>query len=264
MSILELATLYPGAEKLHGYDNVYKCHLRTKTKNLAVPSIIKIPQNETALAKEIFFGLLSREIGLPTPAIFLVRIESNIIPGITKDTYAFGIKESKFPSVYTRIKQSGDISPMLLKWPHLYNCAAFDSWAGITDRIPDNLLFNGKEEFIVIDFGEALPGYITKSYAGMNSLIRDVLNNSTEFHQHQSLRKLNKEALKFNDIDLKYIANQIFSSNRIIDASILKSICSLLESRKYHLPQIFQTQLGMTQHQLDFGNEQDQTNKSKI
>ncbi len=251
--LIKLATLLPGALPIEqGQSETWKGNLFNQDGTIT-PAYIKIV-DEKSLATELLCSVIARELNLPITQPYLVRIENRILESISKETFAFALEDAEFPSISSRTRDDDIIKSILVKWPFLYQCAAFDSWIGNNDRLPHNLLFDGFKSFSLIDHGEALDHYLTENSVSNNNLIM-LLDKESEFEKFSLTKNLLKEADKFNNIDFKKVRREIISSNGVVRSEIIDSQIALLQKRLVFLPNIIRTQTGIKQQDFLYDSQ---------
>ncbi len=161
---MKLATLLPGSNLIElGHSEIWKGHVRTSDGSTS-PAYTKLVDERT-LSIELVCALIGRELSLPIPQPYLVRVPTQTISTVTSETIAFALEEVSYPSISSTIREDQFIKQKVLKWEYIIQCAAFDTWIGNSDRIPHNLLFDGKNNFQMIDHGDALPSFMSAEKA---------------------------------------------------------------------------------------------------
>lgn len=262
--LIMLGTLVPGALPIEsGHSETWKGYLQ-KSDNTRALSYIKII-DERGLATELLCCVIARKLGLPMTQPFLVKIQSNVLPNITRDTYAFGLEDAEYPSISSRTRDDDLVRKILLKWKFLDLCAVFDSWIGNNDRLPHNLLFDGVNRFNLIDHDQAIDQYLTESNHTRNNLIRLFNYQESEFEKYSLIKRLLSEGDKFNNIDFNEIRTEIIASNGIVRAEIIDSHINILQKRVQFLPNILREQIGIRQNDIfyDVTKSQSKPNQTR-
>ena len=116
------------------------------------------------IAKETLCWAMARILGLPVSQAHYVIVHSEDLEEPARSAgridgnsmnMAFGIEEASLS--INRIDNRRAVERYLTNWKHALACGIFDDWIVNHDRIPDNLLYAGKNCFIMIDHDDALP-----------------------------------------------------------------------------------------------------------
>ncbi len=121
------------------------------------------------LVNELAASFLAKNHGLPTPSVYLARVEPGIISVSKGPTLqdgsriVFASEDVKVPNVAFSFRnstapQSDLLLATLIKWKLLGDLYAFDTWVANTDRHPGNLLFGGGDRVWLIDHGHSFTG----------------------------------------------------------------------------------------------------------
>lgn len=152
-----IVDLLPGAQKINngnvsdtwlGMASDGKHRIRLYAKRLAARELFI----------EVISAVLGRQIGLPVPNPFLVRVIPLHLPDahLSKSEIFFGSEDAIYPTL-SRFAKFMDAESRLKKWPHLIAAACFDEWIANSDRHEKNILYDGGNKFVLIDHGGALP-----------------------------------------------------------------------------------------------------------
>lgn len=103
---------------------------------------------------EVLCALLARRLGLAVPEPMLVFIPE----GVGGPAYGFGSAAVGHPNVMTWMRNldQGSVLSRLRRWKNLVQSACFDEWIANCDRHQGNLLFDGDDQFWLIDHDLAL------------------------------------------------------------------------------------------------------------
>ena len=169
LETIELATLLPGIPGPQlvnglGVEEMWKAEIYAESGSTIAYVKMLEPQQ---VISEVVCALLgvALELNMPTP--FLVYVERVNLNGSQKwkanesSRVCFGSEDAKHPSFRQIIKmQQGMTNALLnelLNWSGYKPTAWFDEWTANNDRHPGNLLYDGKE-FWLIDHGHAFTG----------------------------------------------------------------------------------------------------------
>jgi hypothetical protein len=126
------------------------------------------------LVNELAASSLAHSHGLPTPNVYLARVEPGILsvskgPTLSDGSHiVFASEDVKVPNVAFSFRnstapQSDLLIATLIKWKLLGGLYAFDTWIANTDRHAGNLLFGGGDDVWLIDHGHSFTGPNWKS-----------------------------------------------------------------------------------------------------
>jgi len=258
---MKLATLMPGSNQIElGHSQIWKGHVYTSDGNTC-PAYTKLIDERT-LSIELVCAIIGRKLSLPIPQPFLVRVPTQTIATVTSEEIAFGLEAVNYPSISSTIREDRFIREAVLKWDHITRCAAFDTWIGNSDRIPHNLLFDGKNNFQMIDHGDALPSYMSVETPTHNKLLQYLKEENTgEFARQSVLKALLQEAEKFHNVNLADIHSRVVNSNRSIAPETVERILNILHSRLNYLSDIYKTQLDIRQRDFIYDTQREKPEK---
>ena len=125
-----------------------------------------LPHRE--LLNEVIVYLLARAAKLPVPESYIGLADSQDFP-VKKGPLLEGTKRLVFVSRSANSRDLGyyfqnterlpeSIRKNLISWSKLGAAVAFDTWVGNIDRNLGNILYAGKDQFILIDHGQAFGG----------------------------------------------------------------------------------------------------------
>ena len=258
---MKLAVLLPGSNRIRlGHSEIWKGPIRTSDNETRI-AFVKLV-DERSLSIELICALIGRELSLPIPQPYLVRIPAQTIPTVSQETMAFGLEEVNIPS--STIQDDELMKQSILNWSSLVSCAAFDSWIGNSDRVPNNLLFVGKDDFQMIDHGDALPSYLLSETSPNNKLIQYLKDiNITELSKQRVLKDLLEVSQKFHNIDLAKVHRKIVKSNNSIPHETVQSLLNTLHNRLESLVDIYKTQLDIRQRDFIYDSPREKSKNSK-
>ena len=185
---IRLGTLLPGAQPVGIGKKQAKRGFAIFSDVGEKPVIVKdIPAVEIAV--EVFCALLGRSAGLsiPEPAVIWDPSSNHIL---------FGSVDAGYPNLLQRFNITGDdvseeqvrvIASRLVMWTKLAEGVCFDEWIWNVDRNLQNLLWDGHDEFVMIDHGSAL-GYAPKGHADQNLLLEVSLVSCDDSKKEETLQ----------------------------------------------------------------------------
>lgn len=154
----------------------------------------QLPNNE--IAKECICSVIGRmlELDIPEPAI--CRYEND---------FYYGCIDAGHPNLkqWAKLKDK-EVYSKLIAWKGLLDAACFDGWIGNPDRHGANILFDGGENFFLIDHGKALIDTKKSFNYLMNTVVfRDT--NKDELTKQRTKKQTQKIASGYNSVDYKNI-----------------------------------------------------------
>ena len=163
---LEMAALSYGAQKVPrgqaGVEETWKGTLITHKGQ--VIAFVKILEQQQ-IVSEIICSLLGRALGYNIPKPFLVSVTKKVLPDSQKwsqnedSKLAFGSENAPYPDFRKFLGQRASQGiPILHRWSGFQATAIFDEWIANKDRHTGNLLYGGKNTFLLIDHSHAFTG----------------------------------------------------------------------------------------------------------
>lgn len=220
-------------------------------------AIIKLSAGDK-LVTELALSTLARNAGIPTPVTYLTRINQSYLPSGVNSSSGYGIAsvDAGYNMLSSVTRDDEETYKRLEKWSGVYDCAAFDTWCAVSDRLPDNLLCKGDKEFIVIDYDDGISDPYTPGYSGKNGIIRLLAantDNTDELSRYRMKQELAASIAKFNDrlsweeldTQMQPVASAIPGADKL-----LHGIKTFLSARLKHTSRIFSEQLGIRQREL--------------
>ena len=133
---------------------------------------------------------------------------------------------------------------------------AFDAWIANEDRTLQNLLFLKKNQFALIDHGEALPDGGTQPDSHCRNLLaKHALQSSPSVNRLDFARRIRSKASRFRDADFSRIVLAALADGWGGNPEFIE-LCKLLQKRLEHLPELIEAQLETGQSSLHFGGSQ--------
>jgi hypothetical protein len=228
----------------------------------AVRGIVRLAEGSTEAfvkvldAREVLVecacALLARARGLNVPEPLLVLVPGALLPD-GADRVGFGSVAVSHGSLRPWIANVGDAAVLrrLRAWSGLVPAACFDEWIANSDRNIGNILFDGKDEFWLIDHGFALAENIAAGQAVANHLFIVAVDGLGEGEK----LLLKSKALGVVDS----IVDQPFSSTLddlprdVLNDTIIANVTAWLDARKTHLMRLTSARISTRQGDLLLG-----------
>ena len=204
------------------------------------------------IAKEALCAVLGRLLQLPVPQPYYVYVDPVITsrPQGNSINMAFALESEPFPSA--RLVDDTLLGSELLKWSKLLGCAAFDTWIGNRDRLPNNLLYKGSAHFLMIDHEDALPGYLRASDPIGSQLIKLVAQGKSEHELYRLRDRLVGFVDAYRSIDWDKI-RAFVRYNEFPDGELyFERHIPFLTERTRHMREILTGELGIRQFSFSF------------
>ncbi len=194
---------------IQGATRAYAGDIRIEDSPQSVRAVIK-PCSPEELAKEAFANSLAKALGLEAPDQYVVDISDfREWERRFKRRYVYACflvhSWSKYDPRLLRFTLSS--TNPLLKWKQLPLAVLFDEWIANGDRTPQNLMFSGVDQFMLIDNEQGFPGHLSASEAqGANFLASHFFNQQDDalkqrmqqvFRAIQQARMIRFESLEF-------------------------------------------------------------------
>jgi hypothetical protein len=191
---------------------------------------------------EIVSALIGREINLPIPEpVIAVSMDDNDI--------LFASVDVKYPDLTRRltfnndtVKDSPDNQALfktLSDWPTIHQAIGFDEWIANGDRNTGNVLYDGANQFFLIDHNLAMrPQFMPES-----PINNALLNIKLFFTQDEVGRQRIKNhiAVMISDMEPelpKTIVDRLLTEHDNLNRSVLMSMVDFLNQRLQHLTAI--------------------------
>lgn len=175
--MIRLGTLLPGATPI-GVGTTAPLKGFAWMSDATQESVVVKKVPVAALAAEVFCAALGRAAELPIP-------EPVIIKDQEADRFLFGSVYQAYPNLLQRFQfDSSTISDEQLKlvgarvmqWTKICDVIGFDEWINNVDRNLQNILWDGYDEFVLIDHGQTL-GTAPSGVPDENKLIKLALHS---------------------------------------------------------------------------------------
>lgn len=210
------------------------------------------------IAKEALCWALARTLGLPVPLAFYVFVHPGDVEEFPKnaekmpgnpENLAFGLEEAGI--LQDRVENRRAVESRIGIWKHALACGIFDEWIINSDRIPNNLLFAGESNFILIDHDDALPSYASFENHSTSDVLRKLSENKTQFEQHVLRRDAEQFLEEIRNIDFQQILQMILHENvPEINQNLFSKHIEFLRRRARILPRIVSE--GLRSQQVGF------------
>jgi hypothetical protein len=232
-----------------------------ETKNAAVRGIVflgdqsleawvkVVPTRE--LLVECLCALMVRDLGFNGPEPLLI-----LVPGALtangKPVLAFGSVAASFGALRPWLVRIGEqaVVRLLRTWPGLSAAACFDEWIGNCDRQAGNILFDGMDQFWLIDHGQAVPD-TTDPAAEIPNILFSVLTESlSELELIEARSSALGHAERYRDHDLRPVSQLVDSGLHVPGERI--EIVEWLVRRQAQLMRLIYARLPAAQAGMTF------------
>lgn len=209
------------------------------------------------IAKEALCWALARNLGLPMPQAYFVFANPDDLPETksgNSHNLAFGLEGT---GIYTnRISNRRTVESQLEEWHLALECGIFDEWIVNRDRIPNNLLFSGKNNFYLIDHDEALQAYASVESYSQSQILRQLGENRTESERQAKLERAAYFLRRIQKLDWERINLMVDHENvPEIQPDMFSRHIEFLQQRASVLPAIVSSSLGIKQMRLNLTEE---------
>lgn len=181
MDYIRLGVLLPGASPVNkGINETYRGMMRTHSGDIAVYAK-ELPLREIAV--ELLCAVIGRELDLPIPEPFLVKMHDN-------QNLGFACADAGYPD----LNQFADlrnihIRQKIAEWPKVIQSACFDEWIANADRHEGNILYDGDSKFLLIDHGLAIREGLAADAAVTNVFMDIATANKDELFRQRIKQK---------------------------------------------------------------------------
>lgn len=221
-----------------------------------LPAFIKFIDRRAILIESLC-AIIGRGLNLPipTPVLVIVPDDANPSPSYTHDI-AFASLDAGYPSIrkLVTVQQQVDrklaqpIMERLAKWKHLARSVVFDEYIANTDRQIGNLLYDGLNDFVLIDHERCLADHLTPEQIAHPNNLASYLP-SDELGQHRSIKEILQTHLPdYAKLPYNLLAEKVHSDLYSNDTHTDKSI-RFLQDRIHYITDIIQHRLGFTPNQ---------------
>ena len=208
------------------------------------------------LIREVLCNLLAQATDIPVLDCFVVRPVDAVSDDPVPDEYWFATELSG--QDYARAARSNLTQTTdLTSWPFFLRAVAFDSWIANEDRTPQNLLFLGRNQYALIDHGEALPEAMTSSSLSRNNLARHMIQGNPGVNPRELAKLVIDSAHQFAHVEFSKILLAGLPEGWRGNPEF-ERYCRLLADRLHHLPRLIETEFETGQGSLilEFNSDQ--------
>lgn len=217
-----------------------------------VEAFVKRLDNPREMLVEAACADLARSLSLPVPEPIIVFVPEYLGgPGLAFGSKAIGAQNvgafldaGYHPVVMSRLRA----------WKHLVPAACFDEWITNCDRHPRNLLFNGYDDFWLIDHGLAVhPQLPVDGLSPANQLFAIAVDGLSE----GDLLMLRPKALK----TMKEYASAVVAALKgdlpanVWSAETIEPVFAWLEARQDHLVRLGSERIPARQSEMFDGRQ---------
>lgn len=206
------------------------------------------------LLVEIVSALIGIELKLPIPEpVLAISIDG-------KEAW-FASIDVKHPDLSRRLliendqvtntPQNGKILKQLADWPAIHDAIGFDEWIANSDRNTGNILYDGKDQFFLIDHNLAMRLPFSPS-APINNVL---LNIKLAFTRDDVSKQRLKNQIIFAIEGINYqipqsICERLLQQAENLDRQILTDMVDFLIERLHHLTPITKSKITTKQLSL--------------
>ena len=209
------------------------------------------------IVKEALCWALARYLGLPIPQAYFVSANPDDLPGTkpgNSENLAFGLETTGI--LTRRIENRSAVQNLLENWKFVLQCGVFDEWIVNGDRIPNNLLFIGKDDFVLIDHDEALQSYVSVESHSQSEILRRLGKDRTESGRRALVDQAGFFLRRIQSLDWGRIQQMVVHANvSEIQLNMFSTHIEFLQQRASALPEIVPLSLGIKQMRLDLTGE---------
>jgi hypothetical protein len=249
---LKLTTLNSMMEKVDRGNKceVWKAAVIDSSSKTTIAFVKHLPQRE--LFVECVAAMIARAIQLPTPRPMLVNVHPVKIPelNLSEPTIFFGSEDVGFPSLsqFTDVRSAAE---KLKLWPNLLKAGCFDEWIANSDRHSGNIIFNGSNEFSLIDHSHAIPrNFKSRDQTIRNSMLTYAAPATrNDLKSYQLKQKADKSISTFLSLTEEDWQN-LTSSNLYCTEEQTSEIIRFLKERLEVLSYLISNQIGYKQPDL--------------
>lgn len=239
MQSIGLATLYTSPRCITGHDgNTSELWLGDALTNEGDVRLYLKKVTPFEMVAECLCVVLGASVGLPVLPTYLVQDPDNLL----KSGVLLGSLDAQIPSFKRVVQlQGNDAAVAAIKsWQTIYEAAIFDELILNSDRNTGNLLWDGSEQWHLIDHGRAFWS-LTMNYSP-DDIVKNILADLIRLTQAdigiaRMKSKLAVETAKYQALDVNKIKQNslwpVFSGIQNVDSRLL-----CLIDRINHLPSL--------------------------
>ena len=214
-----------------------------------LPIVVKLLPDEIR-AVEAVCAWIARELGLPAPRPFFVRVRRSKLPSNRRwpfkedEALCIGTEEISGGQVLKKF-DSETIKPLLYKWPHLLTVAVFDHLIANDDRSDENLILDGRMHIWIIDHGRAFGGIVSMNmfdepFPSFKNALLDMVASLPPAQRNQMRGDILTAVARTVEV-----VGRIPYSALEVDAPLASKIETLLQRRANALHAMVSSELGM-------------------
>lgn len=210
--------------------------------------------NDTDFLVELLTALIGIEIGLPIPEPVIAITEDG------KDAW-FASVDVKHPDLTRRLNLSNGqivddahntaLLSTLADWPCICDAIGFDEWIANGDRNTGNILYDGRQQFYLIDHNLSMRLPFAPNAPINNQLLAIKLRFTGDEIGRQRLK--NQLSLLARELPMqlpRQAADRILDTANNLDDAQLTSMVDFLEKRLAHLTAITHSKIHTRQQSL--------------
>ncbi len=239
--------MLPGAQRFmdKNINPTWKVHVKTNESTIGA-YVKKIPYREIYV--ECVCAILGRCLELPIPRPILVKITHEALPDIVPEnqfSLAFGSEDADYPS-FRRFAVGQEAFMKLMNFAKTVDVGVFDEWIGNFDRNWGNILFDGGEEFVFIDHGNAIQSSLSiEQPERSNEIIDKLFSMQSEFERFKLNKEVNAKIIpQYPNLPYPLIAEKTSATSYLPEQDIL-NIINFLQQRTNYLSLLFESRLGL-------------------
>ena len=240
----KLMTVRPGGKPISDSSDVWQCPAIVDDSE-ATAYIKPLPKYQ--LVREVLCALVAQAVDLPVASPGVADLDGAEIE--TSERFAF----ATLPQGLSARSMGDDpiLREQLSRWPGLHASIAFDEWIANPDRTPQNLLFRGTSDFVLIDHGEAIAQGLSADSQVRNWLARFMSSDLKREEESIAVQRVQEATALFKDVDFNLI--QIASLARGWNGEeMLNECCRFLTDRLIHIDRLIEQAFGFSQRSLPF------------
>lgn len=169
---------------------------------------------------ECLCALVGRNMGLPIPKPYLVKVRPGIVESsnLSSTVMAFGSSLVAVPNLARAVRSTDDIRSALQEWSLLQGAIAFDELIANTDRNSTNILMAPSRQIHLIDHDQAIPALATPGTKIRNELLAIATQELRAFERKNVERR-------FEELNLGECENAISIAVGSSNLAVLSQDC---------------------------------------
>ncbi len=237
-------TVLPGGKPITGSPNVWQCPVIVDDST-ATAYIKPIPKYQ--LVREVVCALVAQSIGLPVACPGVADLERAELDTTERFAYA------TLPQGLSARSMRDDpvLRDQLSRWSGLHAAIAFDTWIANPDRTPQNLLFRGASDFVLIDHGEAMAQGLSADSHVPNWLVTFMSSGLKRDEEPVAIRRVQEATALFQKADFDRIRIASLAGGWHGE-DMFDECCRFLTDRLRHIDRLIEQAFGVSQQRLPF------------